>query len=139
MMSKSLFHRGVLIAVIALLSLAAISRSAERAEPKLAHMVFFTLKDSSKAARETLVASCQKYLSDHEGAVYFSVGTIAEDSLEPNVGVRDFDVALHLVFETKAAEKKYLDSPRHKEFVERNKDTWSKVRVFDSYLTASAR
>ena len=36
--------------------------------PKLAHMVFFTLKDHSKASRNKFVAGCEKYLTGHEGA-----------------------------------------------------------------------
>src|SRR4051794_38976988 len=80
------------------------ARSAEKERP-LAHMVFFTLKDHSSSARKAFIASCKKYLTDHEGTVSFSVGAIAEDVEEP-VSVRDFDVALHVVFESKAAEQK---------------------------------
>jgi hypothetical protein len=97
-------------------------------------MVFFTLKNSSKETREKFVASCDKYLSGHDGAVYFSVGTIAEDVEEP-VSVKDFDVALHVVFQNKAAKAKYLEHPRHKRFVEENREQFAKVRVFDSYVT----
>jgi len=102
--------------------------------PKLAHMVFFTLKERTKEARASMVAHCQKYLSGHEGVLYFSVGTIAEDVVEP-VSDRDFDVALHLVFDSKESELKYIDAPRHKEFVEGGKGMWSRVRVFDTYLS----
>jgi hypothetical protein len=105
------------------------------AGPKLAHMVFFTLKDHSKASREGFVASCQKYLDGHQGTAYFSVGTIAEDVEEP-VSVRDFDVALHLVFDTKEDEAKYIKDPRHVAFVDENKASFAKVRVFDTYLAA---
>jgi hypothetical protein len=102
-------------------------------EPRLAHMVFFTLKDHSSESRAKFVASCNKYLKDHEGAVFFAVGTIAEDVVE-GPSVRDFDVALHVLFETKDAEAKYLKHPRHTQFVEENKDQFAKVRVFDSYV-----
>lgn len=111
----------------------ALARADEPASPRLAHMVFFTLKDQSKEGRAKFVGVCQKYLSGHSGTVFFAVGTIAEDVVEP-VSVRDFDVSLHLVFESKEAEAKYLTDPRHAKFVEENKDAWSKVRVFDSYL-----
>lgn len=100
---------------------------------QLAHMVFFTLKDHSKASREAFVASCHKYLKGHEGVVYYSVGTIAEDVEEP-VSVRDFDVALHLVFESKESEARYLKDPRHQQFVDENRPHFEKVRVFDSYI-----
>ena len=123
-----------LACVLAPVLVAAAPRPAARAEPRLAHMVFFTLKDRSARAREALVASCRKHLPGQAGAVHFSVGTIAEDVVEPSVSVRDFDVALHLVFTDKDAEAKYLKDPRHQAFVAENKDSWSKVRVFDSYL-----
>jgi len=113
------------------------SRAADppkKPEPQLAHMVFFTLKDHTPAAREAFVASCRKYLTGHEGAVFFAVGTIAEDVVE-GPSVRDFDVALHVVFESKEAEAAYLKHPRHTQFVEENKASFAKVRVFDSYVS----
>ncbi len=130
--------RLVLPTLAAVLVLGAVTHSAEKTGPQLAHMVFFTLKGQSKEARDAFVASCHKYLAGHQGAVSFSVGVIAEDVVEP-VSVRDFDVALHVVFEDKAARDKYLEHPRHKEFVEDNKAHFAKVRVFDSYLSAKAR
>src|SRR4051794_27795548 len=132
----SRLDRCLLFALAAVLIVGAVSHSAEKAEPQLAHMVFFTLKDHSTSARERLVASGRKYLTGHEGTVSFSIGTIAEDVEEPSVSVRDFDVALHVIFASKAAEQRYLSHPRHKSFVEENKDSFAKVRVFDSYLVS---
>ncbi len=109
-----------------------------RVEPQLAHMVFFALKDHSIESREKFLASCQKYLADHEGTVYFSAGTIAEDKdVEEPVSVKDFDVALHVVFENKAAKARYLASERHKQFVDENRESFAGVRVFDSFLKPS--
>ena len=130
--------RLVLPTLAAVLVAGAVTHSAEKTGPQLAHMVFFTLKDRSKEARDAFVASCQKYLADHEGTASFSVGVIADDAVEP-VSVRDFDVALHVVFEDKAARDKYLEHPRHTQFVGENKEHFAKVRVFDSYLSAKAR
>lgn len=128
-----------LAAGLMLVSAFASPRSTGAAEtkdgPKLAHSVFFTLKDRSASAREKFVASCHKYLSGHPGVVSFEVGTIAEDVVEPGVSVRDFDVSLLLVFDDKAAEAKYLKDPRHVKFVDENKALFEKVRVFDTYLT----
>ena len=95
--------------------------------------VFFTLKDHSKESVEAFVALCDKYLTKHDGTKYYSLGLRAEDSDEP-VSVKDFDVALHAVFESKAACEKYLKSERHVDFVSQVKDKFEKVRVFDSYL-----
>jgi heme-degrading monooxygenase HmoA len=99
--------------------------------PHLAHIVFFTLHESSPANRAALVAACDKYLSGHEGTVYYSAG-ILNDELARPVNDRGFDVALHVVFESKAAHDVYQQHPRHIQFVEENKPNWKQVRVFDS-------
>ncbi|MEO6810991.1 MAG: Dabb family protein [Isosphaeraceae bacterium] len=136
---KRLLVSGLAPALAVALIAGNLSQAADKSGPQLAHVVYFTLKDHSTEAREQLVASCQKYLNGHEGAVWFSVGTIAEDVDEPPVSVRDFDVAINVVFRDKAAKEAYLVNPRHKEFVAKNKDVWSKVRVFDSYLVSSSK
>ena len=115
---------------------AAILTFAAAAEPTakpLSHTVFFTLAEDSTEHREQLISACEKYLSGHEGTLYFSVGPIAEE-LQREVNDRDFDVALHLVFDSKAAQDRYPEHPRHLEFIERHGDPWSTVRVFDSYV-----
>jgi hypothetical protein len=104
---------------------------ASAAEPQLAHMVFFSLKDNSDGAVSKLVGGCKEYLSDHEGTLYFSVGVRAKD-MNRDVNDKEFDVALHLVFRDKAAHDKYSTHPRHMKFIEEFKDNWAKVRVFDS-------
>ena len=127
---------GVLPLVAVAFAIGAVARPLERAEPKLAHMVFFTLKDHSKTSRDAFIASCNKYLSGHKGASYFSVGAIAEDVVE-GPSVRDFDVALHVVFGAKSFRDEYLKNPRHDSFVAENKAFFDKVRVFDSYLASA--
>lgn len=101
---------------------------------QLGHMVYFTLKDGSDEAVQNLVAACQKYLTDHPGTVYFGVGTVVAD-LDRPVNVRDFHVALQLIFESRAAHDAYQQAPRHLQFIEENKATWAQVRVFDANLS----
>ncbi len=112
---------------------ATIQSSAHAAETQVAHMVFFKLKESSAEAKQNLVASCDKFLSKHEGCVYYSAGVLAQD-LDRDVNDRDFDVALHIVFENRAAHDEYQTHPRHLMFIKENKATWAGVRVFDSYV-----
>jgi hypothetical protein len=132
-MIKARFLAAALLACSLAMALG-MSRAHDEGKRPLAHMVMFTLKDRSPEARAKFVKSCHKYLKDHEGTTHFSVGTIAEDVVEP-VSDRDFDVALHLIFESKEAEAKYIEHERHTKFVEENKDQFARVRVFDSYLT----
>ncbi len=101
----------------------------------LSHDVFFSLKDASEPAKSKLVAACQKYLTGHDGTVFFSVGTRAGD-LSRDVNDKDFDVSLHVTFKDKVSHDKYQEAPRHKQFIAENQDNWKKVRVFDSYVSA---
>ncbi len=97
----------------------------------LAHNVYFTLHDASDAAKAKLVAACKKYLSGHPGTIFFAAGTLAKDLARP-VNDRDFDVALHVIFDTQASQDAYQVAPLHEKFIEENKANWKKVRVFDS-------
>ena len=97
----------------------------------LAHHVYFTLHESSPENRQALVDACNKYLTDHPGTTFFSAGTLTPDLVRP-VNDRDFDVALSVVFETRAAHDEYQTAPRHLEFISENKASWKQVRVFDS-------
>jgi hypothetical protein len=99
----------------------------------LSHDVYFTLTNNTAAAKQKLVAACKKYLSKHPGEVFFAAGTRAED-LRREVNDQDFNVALHIVFQSKAAQEQYQAAARHQQFIAENKDAWKKVRVFDSLV-----
>jgi hypothetical protein len=94
-------------------------------------MVYFTLKDSSPAQIERMIGACKKYLSGHEGTTFFAVGTLVPD-LTRDVNQRDFHIALQLVFDSRAAHDRYQVHPRHQQFIEENRDNWSRVRVYDA-------
>ena len=98
----------------------------------LAHMVFFTLKDVSTESQSGMVDACRKYLSEHPGIVYFSVGLRGEEYDRP-VNVLNYHVGLHVVFEDKAAHDVYQVDERHLQFIEENKANWDNVRIFDTY------
>ena len=105
----------------------------------LVHNVYFTLHDPSPAGKEKLVAACKKYLtaSSHPGIVFFACGK-REKELSRPVNDVDFDVSLHIVFETKAAHDVYQDAPLHHTFVDENREGWAKVRVFDSEVETAS-
>lgn len=103
----------------------------------IAHIVFFKLKDRSENAARRLVAACGEYLNDHPGTVYYSAGTRNPD-LKRDVNDVDFDVALHVVFESRAAHDAYQVHARHQQFILENQETWAAVRVFDSDITADS-
>lgn len=103
------------------------------ADSQLAHIVVFDLNDDSEDARQNLVAAAQKHLSGHDGTVYFSVGVLVPDLARP-VNDHEFSVALHVVFENRAAHDVYQQHERHLQFIAENKGNWKRVRVFDSYV-----
>lgn len=103
----------------------------------LAHNVYFSLKDSNEANRRKLIEACDKYLSDHPGTVFYAAGTVAD--LKRDVNDRDWDVGLHVVFKDRASHDAYQDAPKHLQFINENKSTWAKVRVFDTDLAGARK
>ena len=98
----------------------------------LVHNVFFTLKDGTPANIRKLTDECFKYLKNHPGVVYFGAGPLVAELQRP-VNDRDFHVALLVVFKSKQDHDTYQTAPDHLKFIEENKPTWDKVRVFDNY------
>ncbi len=131
--------RGKLLLGLAVLAGVGIGLAAPRSRgeekddgPAIVHNVFFTLKEGTAENRKKLVESCKKLLTKHEGELYFAAGSIAEGFDGP-LNDKDFDVCLTIVFKNKAAHDKYQPHERHQEFIRLNKDSFKKVRVFDSY------
>lgn len=104
----------------------------ERKSPQIVHDVYFTLKDKSPAAVEKLIAACKKYIKSAPGVTAFSVGVVAPE-LKREVNDRDWDVGLHVVFETQEYHDKYQSEDKnHHAFIAEGKENWEKVRVFDT-------
>jgi hypothetical protein len=127
--------RRIVFAAILAVSVAAAAGADDKPAPPpfIGHMVYFKLKDNSDGAKKKFIESCDKLLSNHEGTVFYSAGVLADEFKGP-VNDREWDIALHLVFDSKAAHDKYQVSTDHKKFVADNKDQMEKVRVFDSAL-----
>lgn len=119
--------------LLAVLLAMPVASHAQPGQAPLAHDVYFSLNDASTAARSELVAACRKYLTGHEGMLAFSVGVLAADLARP-VNDRDFDVALHITFASRAAHDLYQEHPRHKQFIAEQQKNWKGVRVFDSLV-----
>ena len=123
---------GCLLAAFLLMT-GASSAADDNGNTKIAHMVFFGLKDNSAPAKAKLVEACKKYLTKHKGALAFQAGT-RDTSLARSVNDVNFDVMLEIVFENKDAYTGYETSARHKQFIGENRANWKNVRVFDSVI-----
>jgi hypothetical protein len=97
----------------------------------LSHSVYFSLNDATPEARQKLVDSCKKLLSQHAGVVFFSAGTLC-DEIKGGFNDRDFDVVLLMVFTGHEALHDYARSESHQKFIAENAPTFKKVRIFDA-------
>ncbi len=101
--------------------------------PQLSHMVYFTLQDDSDAKKLELINACKKYLVNHPGVVYFSVGSLNKELARP-VNDRGYHVTINVVFDSIDSHNLYQVAPRHLEFIAEQKANWKQVRIFDSDL-----
>jgi hypothetical protein len=137
MKCKRIERTVVMIACVLATGWQASTVQAAETDAVLTHDVFFVLADDAPETQAKLIAACHKYLTGHPGTIWFSAGPRAKE-MAGEVNDRDFDVALHLVFQNKAALDAYGKSERHDQFLAEAKSLWSTVRVFDSYATASS-
>ena len=109
----------------------------DRNEP-FAHMLFFELADTSKAAVDKFIYDCFEYLSGYKGQTHFSVGTRALQ-IRRGVSATNFDIAVNMIFENYAAYEKYRDDERHQEFTTEVAGMSPDWIVYDSFLREGRR
>lgn len=94
------------------------------------HVVIFWTDPAQPNAADELIAGANQYLQAIPGVLHFHVGKMSP-SPRPVVE-QSYQVALNLVFPSKAAEQAYQTHPQHIEFAEKIcKRTCQKVVVFD--------
>lgn len=96
------------------------------------HDLYFSLNDKSPASIENFTNICIKYLSKHPGILQFSTGGLTD--IQRDVSVRNFDVAVSIVYESKKAYDEYLKSKGHDEFFPATAGMIANTYIFDSYL-----
>ncbi len=74
---------------------------------------------------------CYRLLTRPDGLISLHAGVRDKELARP-VNDGDFDVALVVVFKSRADHDIYQDHPDHLEFIASNKENWSAVRVFDA-------
>ena len=99
----------------------------------LAHNVYFILNDNSPAAVQAMIDDCHVYLARLPGIVFYAAGTCSD--VDRSISDRAYDVALHVVFQDRAALDAYLTAPKHIEFIEKHQSNWKDLRAFDSEVT----
>lgn len=97
----------------------------------LIHSVYFWLKAGLTPAERSHFVSEVKKLSAIGSVSKLYVGGPAKIEARP-VTDRSFDYALTIVFKDGAAHDAYQVDPLHLAFVSGNKETWTKVLIYDS-------
>ena len=130
---KNNITRAIITATLILLCDCTSPQTSLNRDRKLIHGVYFTLKDNSQDAKTNLIQGCHRHLKSQPGILHFAIGARAEEMQRP-INVRDFDVALHIIFADKQAHDAYQKSPGHQKLVAEHKDNFELLRVFDTYV-----
>lgn len=96
------------------------------------HSLYFALVDKSPTSIQKFTDICLKYLSHHPGIQQFSVGVLTD--IKRDVSVRNFDVNVDIIYESKQAYDDYLQSKDHHDFFPATAGMISNTYIFDSYL-----
>ena len=97
---------------------------------KIVHTVFFWLKEgTSEEQKQKLIEDCNTLLRSVSSVRYVAAGFPAGTG----GGVVDssYGVGLVVHFDDEAGLEHYVDAPRHIEFIERNREIWERVQVYD--------
>ena len=106
---------------------ASLARKDDLGTAPITHVVLVQLKDPTRVAE--LIADCDRALPGIEGVDGYSCG-VPLDMGRANV-TKDYDVGIYVGFATPEAYRAYVDHPRHLALVERWRDGWKAVRIFD--------
>jgi hypothetical protein len=97
----------------------------------IVHNVFFKLKDASSETIATLIADSHSFISEIPDIRFYAVSQRLEEMQRP-ANDQDFHVNLCVVLESREALDVYAFHPAHKSYIEKHKDNWETLRVFDS-------
>ena len=104
-----------------------LARKADLDTAPITHVVLVQLKDPTRAAE--LIADCDQVLPAIRGVSGYSCGVPLVTGRTNVTG--DYDVGIYVGFRTEAEYRAYVDDPRHLAMVDRWRDGWKAVRIFD--------
>lgn len=94
------------------------------------HNVLFWLNDNApESAKKQLIDDCQAYLGKITSVRHLWAGAPAMTPRE--VVDNSYGVGLTVVLDDEAGHDHYQVDPLHKQFIERNKQHWKRVLIYD--------
>lgn len=95
------------------------------------HVVYFWLKEgTTETQKQQLIDDCKQYLGTIETVKHLDVGVPAGTPRE--VVDNSFGVNLIVYFADREGHDYYQQAEKHQEFIERNKEHWARVQVYDT-------
>lgn len=102
-------------------------------KPGFIHTVYFWINpDATPDQVKQLIADCKTLLGAVETVRKIEVGTPAGTQRE--VVDNSWGVSITVYFDDKEGQDFYQTAEKHLEFIERNKNTWSRVQVYDTII-----
>jgi hypothetical protein len=103
----------------------------------IVHSVYFVLHDNADAAVQSMIDDGYKDLANLPGITFLAAGTCSD--VKRSSSDRDYDVALHVVFQDRPSLDAYLTAPKHVAYMDKYGSNWKRVRVFDSCVRDAAK
>lgn len=108
-----------------------VRQQAAPVQQKFMHCVFFTFKpDTPDAAIEGMVSDSYKILGQIPSVREVHAGR-RDPRMTRDVNATDYTVGLVIVFDDKAGHDLYNDHPLHNQLVDKYKQHWAGVKVYD--------
>jgi Stress responsive A/B Barrel Domain len=100
-------------------------------QPPYVHtVVFYLKKDTPPAKVEAMIADCHSVLGKIPTVRSLWVGRPAAKG-SPELAIKDYNVALVILFDNYEGLKTYIDHPNHVKLVETYSPSFEKVLVYD--------
>ncbi len=107
-----------------------VHESPATASPQFVHCVFFTLKpELTDDQVEEFIRDC--YALKAIPSVRKLDAGRRDERMKRDVNVTDYQIGLVVYFDDLAGHDVYSDHPIHAKLIEKHKDQWASVRVFD--------
>lgn len=105
-------------------------KKAKKAPPYIHTVIFYIKKDAPDDAASQVIRDCHDLLEGIPSVRKLWAGRPAKKAT-PKVAVTDYQVGLMITFDNAKGLESYLVHPMHLEFVDRHKDSFEKVLVYD--------
>ena len=132
---RNFFRKAVTsFSALGLLSIPAMAFQKPKVQGRFVHMVFFWLKDTTDT--DQFIASTEKFLQEVEVVKAFHLGKPAGTPRE--VVDNSYGVALVVTFDSKEDQDAYQKHSAHLNYIEENKEKWTRVQIYDSWGAKNA-